>query len=73
MQAKFAAMPATIHFVFGWNDANGHVNCINPDFGDGADLAHGGVEVGGLGLGHGLHGDRRAAADRHRAHVDLAL
>jgi hypothetical protein len=44
-QAKFAALPTTIHFVFGWNDANGHLNCVNPDFGDGEDLANRGVQA----------------------------
>jgi len=44
VQAKFAALPSTVHFVFGWNDAGGHVNCINPDFGAGTDLANRGVQ-----------------------------
>ena len=35
VQAKFAALPSPIHFVFGWNDAGSHVNCNNPDFGTG--------------------------------------
>jgi hypothetical protein len=38
-----------------------------------ADLVHRRLKVGGLGLGHRLHGDRCAAADRHRADVDLPL
>jgi len=33
VQAKFAALPSTVHFVFGWNDAGGHINCNNPAFG----------------------------------------
>ena len=37
-----------------------------------ADLRDGGLRVVGEGVGHGLHGDRRVAADRHFAHVDLA-
>lgn len=49
VQAKFAAMPATIHFMFGWNDAGSHINCINPDFGDGEDLANRGVQPTGSG------------------------
>lgn len=44
VQAKFAAMPTTVHFVFGWNDAGSHINCINPDFGNGEDLANRGVQ-----------------------------
>ncbi len=43
VQAKFAALPSPIHFVFGWNDAGSHINCINPDFGNGEDLANRGV------------------------------
>ena len=38
-----------------------------------ADLVHRRRQVGGLGLGHRLHGDGRAAADGHAADVDLAL
>ena len=38
-----------------------------------ADLVHRRREVRGLGLRHRLHRDRRAAADRDRADVDLAL
>ena len=41
--------------------------------GDRADLAHGGVEVRGLRLGHRLDGDGSPAADLHAADVDLAL
>jgi len=33
VQAKFAALPSPVHFVFGWNDAGSHINCINPEFG----------------------------------------
>jgi len=33
VQALFAAMPTTVHFVFGWNDATSNINCANPDFG----------------------------------------
>ena len=38
----------------------------------GVDLGQGAVDVGGLGDGHRLHGDRGAAADRHRSDHDLA-
>ena len=44
VQARFAALPMTVHFVFGWNDAGSHINCINPDFGNGEDLANRGVQ-----------------------------
>jgi hypothetical protein len=44
IQAKFAALPQTVHFVFGWDDEGSHLNCINPDFGDGEDLANRGVQ-----------------------------
>ena len=46
---------------------------VGAGLGDRADLLHRRREVGGLGLGHRLHGDRRAAADRDGADVDLAL
>jgi hypothetical protein len=39
--------------------------------GDLADLIHRRGQVRGLGLGHRLHGDRRAAADRHPSHEYL--
>ena len=41
--------------------------------GDGVDLAHGGVVVGGLRLRHRLDGDGRSPADLHAADVDLPL
>ena len=41
--------------------------------GDLVDLLHRRLEVGGLGLGHRLHGDGGTAADRHAADEDLAL
>lgn len=37
-----------------------------------ANLADGGLDVTGFGIGHALHGDRRIAADRYRADPDLA-
>jgi hypothetical protein len=43
-QAHFAALPKTVSFVFGWNDAGSLVNCINPDFGADKDLANRGVQ-----------------------------
>ena len=50
-----------------------HAHDVRARLGDGADLVHRRLQVGGLGLGHRLHRDGRAAADRHRADVDLAL
>jgi hypothetical protein len=33
IQAKFAALPTTVKFFFGWNDATSYINCVNPDNG----------------------------------------
>ena len=52
---------------------NGDPDDVGAGLGDAPDLVHRRLQVGGLGLGHRLHGDRRAAADRHPAHADLAL
>ena len=46
---------------------------VGAGVGDLADLLHRRRQVGGLGLGHRLHGDRGAAADRHPADEYLAL
>ncbi len=46
---------------------------VRSRLGDGADLFHRRREVRGLGLGHRLHRDGRAAADQHAADVDLPL
>ena len=46
---------------------------VGAGLGDAMDLVHRRLQVGGLGLRHRLHGDRRTAADRHGADVDLAL
>jgi hypothetical protein len=46
---------------------------IGPRLGDLVDLVHGRLEIGGLGLGHRLHGHGCPAADRHAADEDLAL
>jgi hypothetical protein len=32
LDAKFKAMPRTIHFTFGWDDHDSAINCNNPDF-----------------------------------------
>src|SRR3989304_4426676 len=37
----------------------------------GPDLIDGGLDVAGIGLGHGLDRDRRVPADLERAHLDL--
>ena len=34
-KAAFAALPQTIHFMFGWDDHGSLLNCDNPDFGEG--------------------------------------
>ena len=52
---------------------HGDAHDVGAGVGDRADLGHRGAEVGGLGLGHRLDGDGRAAADRDPTHVDLAL
>ncbi len=31
-QALFAALPVTVHFAFGWNDATQMLNCVNYDY-----------------------------------------
>jgi hypothetical protein len=43
VQAKFAALPQTVKFLFGWNDATSYVNCQNPD-NAGLDLATRGIQ-----------------------------
>jgi hypothetical protein len=43
IQAKFAALPKTVKFLFGWNDATSYVNCQNPD-NSGVDLATRGIQ-----------------------------
>jgi hypothetical protein len=52
---------------------HGHANQVRPGVGDLADLLHRRLDVGRLGLGHGLDGDRRTAADRHSADEYLAF
>ncbi len=50
-----------------------HAHDVRAGLGDRADLVHRRRQVRGLGLGHRLHRHRRAATDRDRADVDLAL
>ena len=50
-----------------------HAHDVRARVGDGPDLVHRRAQVRGLGLRHRLHRHRRAAADRHRADVDLTL
>ncbi len=33
IDAKFQALPTTVKFFFGWNDATSYINCANPDNG----------------------------------------
>ena len=40
--------------------------------GNGLDLRDGRAHIGRVGIGHGLHSDRRIAANRHRPDHDLA-
>ena len=46
---------------------------VGARLGDAADLVHRRLQVGGLGLGHRLDRDGRAAADGHGPDVDLSL
>ena len=66
---------ATIVFSASASCSRGHRHAhdVGAGLGDRADLLHRRREVGGLGLGHRLHGDGRAAADRDRADLNLAL
>ena len=48
---------------------HGHAHDVRSRLGHGADLVHRGLQVGRLGLGHRLHGDRRAAPDQDAAHA----
>ena len=59
-----------------------HAHDVGAGLGDAADLVHRRLQVGGLGLGHRLHDDGRAAADldghspsglHHRLDDDRAL
>ena len=52
---------------------DGDPHDVGARLGHAVDLGHRGLEVGGLGLGHGLHGDGGPAADRHVSDVDLSL
>jgi hypothetical protein len=45
-QALFAALPVTVNFAFGWNDATQMLNCVNYDFSSSEDnLADRGVQT----------------------------
>jgi hypothetical protein len=44
-QAKFSALPTTVHFTFGWNDATSYLNCVNADLGDGEALENRGLQA----------------------------
>jgi hypothetical protein len=45
IQAKFAALPKTVKFFFGWNDATSNINCQNSDFLTGTGLATRGIQA----------------------------
>ena len=49
---------------------DGDAHDLGAGLGEGRDLAHGAVDVRGVGVGHRLHHDRRAAAHRHVADLD---
>ncbi|MGA7743114.1 MAG: hypothetical protein ACLP66_23590 [Polyangia bacterium] len=44
-QANFAALPMTVSFTMGWNDATSNTNCVNADLGDEANLANRGIVI----------------------------
>ncbi len=50
-----------------------HADDVGAGLGDTMDLGHRRRKVGGLGLGHRLHRDRRAAADLHVSDLDVVL
>ena len=52
---------------------DGDADDVGAGLGDAADLVHRRAEIGRLGLGHRLDGDRRAAPDGDAADVDLPL
>ena len=66
IQAKFAAMPTTVHFMMGWNDSGRHVNCINPDFGAGSSTA--GEDLNNRGVQPNSNGAVIAQATLHVDH-----
>ncbi len=49
-----------------------HADDVAARRGEFRDLLQGGRHVGGARVGHGLHGDRRSTADRHRTDHDAA-
>jgi len=51
---------------------HGDSNDLRPGLGQGRYLRHRGVHIRGIGVGHRLHDDRRAAADRHISDHDAA-
>ncbi len=50
---------------------HGDPDNVTSRLGGAHDLRHGSAHIGGLRLGHGLHGNRRSAADLHSADRDL--
>ncbi len=56
----------------GLRRVDGDADELRAGLGELAHLRDRGLDVGGVGVRHRLHDDRRAAADRHAADVDLA-
>ena len=50
---------------------NGHPHDLAASTGQPIDLGHGGLYVGGIGIGHGLDGYRRTTAYGHITNLDL--
>lgn len=66
VQAKFAALPKTVKFVFGFNDAGGLVNCVNPDNGAGDGAGH---DLGNRGINTNSNGATTAQVTLHVDHA----
>ena len=61
-----------LHRLGGVLVRTGDAHDVGAGFLDLANLLDGGARISGDGVGHGLHGDRRVAADRNLADHDLA-
>ena len=59
------------HRFGGGHVGHRHPDDLAPGGGQAADLLHRGLHVLGGGVGHGLNGPRRAAADGHASHENL--